>query len=283
MRHDFTSRLKRKALLSALVLSPTVAQGADFDSFGAAATELVAIETSKPDLIFELGLGVGTAPIYPGSTEYGMTVNPIIRVERLNIPGLIDIGGEKSAGGLRFGPSFAVQGERISSDHEQLLGLDDVDTTYEVGGRVGYEFIFSDVLSTELYGQARYAFGGAEGLVGEVGLDATARLTPQLEVVGGVYASMAGEDYVDTYFGVTAPEAIASGGRLDAYDPGAGVTAVGVKLAARYEFIPDTFFNASAEYSRLVADAADSPVVQLGTENQFVVGVGLSRRFSFNY
>ena len=283
MRHDVTTSLKRKALLSALVLSPSFAQAADFDSFGAAATELVGIETSKPDLIFDFGLGIGLAPNYPGSDEYGMTVNPIIRVERLNIPGLIDIGGEKSVGGLRFAPSFAVQGERISSDHEQLEGVDDVDTTYEIGGRVGYEFILGDALSTELYGQARYAFGGAEGFVGEVGLDATARLTPELEVIGGVFAGLAGDEYVDTYFGVTGPESAASGARLEAFDPGAGVTTVGVKLAARYEFIPDTFINASAQYSRLVGDVADSPIVQAGSEDQFVVGVGLSRRFSFSY
>ena len=66
MRHDFTTSLKRKALLSALVLSPSFAQAADFDSFGAAATELVGIETSEPDLIFDFGLGIGLARNYPG-------------------------------------------------------------------------------------------------------------------------------------------------------------------------------------------------------------------------
>ncbi|MDF2798106.1 MAG: hypothetical protein K0R85_850 [Devosia sp.] len=283
MRHDFTTGLMRKAVLGALVLCPTLAQAADFDAFGTAAPELVAIEPNKPDLIFELGLGVGAAPAFPGWDEYAATVSPIIRIERLHIPGVIDIGGTESEGGLRFAPSFAVQRERNSSDYEELAGLDDIDTTFEVGARIGYEFILSDVLSTEVYGQARYAFGGAEGFVGEVGLDATARLTPQFEVVGGVFASLAGDDYIDTYFGVSERESVATGGRLAAFDPSAGATAVGVKVAARYEFIPDTFLSASAEYSRLVGDAADSPVVDLGSEHQFAIGLGLSRRFSISY
>ena len=52
-------------------------------------------------------------------------------------------------------------------------------------------------------GEARYAFGGAEGLVGEIGLNAIARPTETLELSAGPFASLASDDYTDAYFGVT--------------------------------------------------------------------------------
>lgn len=230
--------------------------------------------------MFILGAGVGTAPVYEGASEYGLTFLPIIEVERFRIPGLLDIGGGPDVGGFNFAPSFSLVGERDSDEYDELTGLDDIDTTYALGARVGYEMIFDDVYRAELYGAARYAFGGAEGLIGEVGLDVTARLTPQLEITGGPVVAFATDDYMDTYFGVSATESAASGGAFPAYDPDGGIKSAGIKLEARYEFMTDTFINAKASYSHFVGDALDSPIVQAGSEHQFTIGLGLSRRFS---
>jgi outer membrane protein len=266
-----------------VMLCAPSAYAADFNQYGAAPAEFVAPQMDRPDLVIELGLSGGAAPTYMGSSELGATVSPIIRIERLNIPGVIDIDKSRSQGGFKFAPSIGVQAARTSADHPELTGLDDIDMTFELGGKVGYEFIFNDALSAEVYGEARYAFGGAEGLVGDVGVDVTARLTPQLEVVGGVSAALSDEGYTDTYYGVSGAESAASGGAFDAFDPTGGVTSVGIKVAAKYEFIPDTFFNANAEYRKLVGSAADSPIVQAGRDDQFIFGVGISRRFSLSY
>ena len=266
----------------ALLWTP-VSFGADFNDFASAPAELVAPVVDRPDLIFEAGLGGGVAPVYQGSKDFGGTFNPIFKLERLNIPGIIDIGGNQSAGGFTFAPSIAVQGARKASDHPELTGLTDLGMTFELGGKAGYEFDFTDALSAEFYGELRYAVGGAKGFTGGVGLDLTDKLTSQFELVGGVSADFADKDYMGTFFGVTAAESLASGGKFAAYDPAGGVKSVNAKLAAKYEFVPDTFLNASVEYRRLVGSAADSPIVKNGSDNQFLFGVGVSRRFSINY
>lgn len=267
--------------ISALSCAVSVTAGAaEFDSFGSAAPDLVAAAPVS-DFIFVLGLGLGIAPAYEGAAEYGMTFKPIVDVERLKIPGLLDIGGGRDLGGFSFAPSFSYAGARISADHAALAGLSNVEATYALGAKVGYEFLINDMLRAKVYGAARYAFGGAEGVIGEVGVDVTARLTPQLELVGGPVVNFASNGYMDKYFGVTAAESAATGGRLGTYDPAGGIKSAGIKLAARYEFVPDTFLNLDASYSAYVGDARMSPIVTSGSQHQFTVGLGLSHRFAF--
>ena len=258
---------------------PGTANAADFDNFGAAPADLVQIQPS-PNFAFELGASVGMAPVYEGASEYGAVFKPIIDVNRLKF-GFIDIGGDDTQGGFGFAPSISIASKRVAADHAALNGLDDVDATYALGARVGYEMVLNDFVSAEIFGAARWAFGGAEGLIGEAGVDVTAKLTPELEIVGGPVVNFASEDYMDTYFGVTSAESAATGGRLSAYDAGGGIKSVGVKIGARYEFIGDTFLNLDASYASFVGDARNSPIVQSGSENQFTVALGLSRKFSF--
>lgn len=271
------------AIAAVLTIPSGASYAAQFDAYGQAPVDLVAVD-ARHDVMIELGLGIGAAPAYEGASDYAMTFNPIINVERLNIPGLIDIGGNgKKAGGFKFAPSISIATERKSADFAALNGLNDVETTYALGARIGYEMVFVEGFSAELYGAARYAFGGAHGLIGEVGVDLTAKLTPELTIIGGPVMNFASDGYMDTYLGVTAAESLATGGRLSAFDPTGGIKSLGVKVAAKYEFVPDTFLNVNAAYSRYVGDALNSPIVKSGSENQFTVGVGLSRKFSFDY
>lgn len=272
----------RSHLLVTIAVGATFAGPAwasDFDSYGAAPAGFSPIQPTS-DFVVILGLGVGAAPTYEGASNYKMTFKPIIDIERLRW-GWIDIGGEKDRGGFNFSPSVGYEGERVSGDHAALRGLNNVDATYALGARIGYEYVFNDALSAEIYGAARYAFGGAKGLIGEAGVDITAKLTTQLEIIGGPVVSFASENYMDTYFGVTGAGSVATGGRLGAYDPKGGLKSAGIQLEARYEFITDTFVSLDASYTTYLGDARDSPIVKSGSEHNFTVGLGLARRFSF--
>lgn len=276
-------QLRALPALSALVLTAATgsALAESFNEFGSAATGLVAPEPD-PDFIFELG-GMGKIkPAYEGSSTYEFNLNPIISVERFRIPGLIDIGGDDDAG-FSFSPAADFVGERKSADYSELTGLDDVDATFALGAKVGYDFDVTEQVRAGVYGELLYGFGGSQGLLGEVGAEVTAKLTPELELAGGVSASFASESYMDAYFGVSVEEAARTGGRLAAYDPSGGIKSVSLDLSARYEFIPDTFFNLSGSYTHLLEDAASSPITQAGSERQFTVGLGISRRFSASY
>jgi MipA family protein len=255
-------------LASLLALQPGMSSAADptvIDEPVATASEI--------DLIIELGFGGRVQPDYEGSDNYGVSPFPVISLGYLNIPGLFEIGSQSpQGGGLSIGPSFGYISKRDAGDDDDL---DDVDATYEAGIRVGYEWT-----NAEIWGEARYAFGGAEGIVGELGANAIARPYEKLQLKAGPFATFASGNYMDSYFGVSQQESINTGLRLDAYDPEGGFKSVGLQTSARYEFHPDWFFNADASYSRLVGDASDSPIVEQGSENQFTFGLSISKRFS---
>lgn len=230
---------------------------------------------SDVDLVIELGIGGSVGTKYEGSDEILFLPSPIIDFGYLRIPGLFDIGSlEPEDGGLSFSPAFEFSGERKASDFDDLEGLEDVDATYQAGLGIGYEW-----RNAEVFGEARYAFGGAEGFVGEFGAKAILRPVETLELRAGPFATLASADYIDTYFGVTPEEAADTGFRLDPHDTDGGFKSVGVSGSARYEFRPDWFLNAEASYSRLVGDAGDSPIVDVGSQNQFTFELGISKRF----
>lgn len=228
------------------------------------------------DIVIELGAGGGILPDYEGSDTYRFSASPIISLGYLNIPGLPQIGSlDPQVGGLTLGPSFGYVEKR---DDDDLAGLDDVGATYQGGVRLGYEWTFAEV-----YGQVRYAVGGADGVVGEAGGNLIARPTSDLELKAGPVVSLASGGYMDAYFGVSAEESAKSGGKFDAYEAGGGVKSAGVAASARYEFRPDWFLNADASFSRLAGDAAKSPVVEeAGSKDQLTFGLGLSKRFSLD-
>ncbi len=268
--------MSSRALLSFAVLAMVAGSAAPVlaaDPYGLPPQAGAAVD-ERIDAVFELGAGVAVSPEYEGSDDYEASPWPILGLDYLSIPGLVTFGSiNPQGGGLSIGPSFGYNGER---DDDDLDGLDDVDATYEAGLKLGYEWE-----NAEIYGEARYAFGGADGFVGALGANAIARPSQALLLKAGPRATFASDDYMDTYFGVDPDEFVRSGGKFDAFEADGGFKSVGLEASARYEFAPTWFLNAEGSYMRLVGDAEDSPVVrEEGSEDQFTFGLGLSKRFS---
>ena len=262
------------SLLALVAAAPALA--ADMTSYDAPAE--APLVTTSTDLIIELGVGGRIQPEYEGSKDYEVSPFPIINLGYLNIPGVLELGSTSpQGGGLSIAPSFDYIGEREARDYDELRGLRDVDATYAAGIKLGYEWQYA-----EIYGAVRYAFGGAEGFMGEVGANLIARPTPELELKAGPVVSFASEDYMDTYFGVSNTESFNSGGRLGAYDPDGGFKSAGIAAAARYEFRPDWFLNADASWTSMIGDAKDSPIVRVGDSDQYTFGLGISKRFTLD-
>ncbi|MBO0902506.1 MipA/OmpV family protein [Jiella sonneratiae] len=266
-------------VVAALFASTALAGAADvvgpYDP-APAAPQPASFDYGDDDLVFELGIKGVVEPEFLGSNDYRVVPGAIFSVEYLNLPGIGSFGGPDGLG-LSIGPSFNYVGARKSSDHPELSGLDDVDATYEAGIKVSYEWQYAEV-----YGEARYAFGGAEGFVGNAGANLIARPTDTVTLKLGPTVSFASKGYMDDYFSVSAAEEIASGGKFQAYDAGGGFRTVGVAASARYEFSPDWFLNADASWDRLVGDAADSPIVKAGDKDQYSFTLGVSKRFSLD-
>lgn len=203
---------------------------------------------------------------------------PIINLERLYVPGFGQVmDGSVKTRGIGIYPSFSFNGERKASDSVALTGTQTIDWAAEIGFGVNYRY---DWLMG--FAEVRQGFGGHDGQVATLGLDLISQPTDRLELVWGPRVDWGSGDYMETYFGVTPAEAAASGGRLSAYSPSAGVTSVGVAVEANYAYTEKSTLHLNAGWDRFVGDAADSPIVNGGSENQFSIGAGVSYRFDFD-
>lgn len=228
------------------------------------------------DFIFEFGAGARLEPAYEGADEFTVTPFPIFDVEYLAIPGLFDLGSRDGQGiGFHFGPAFNYIEKRDSGAYDDLNGLGDVNASYQIGLGAGYEWEWA-----EIWGEARYSFGGAEGFAGEFGANLILRPSEEMRFKIGPFASLADNSYTEDYFSVSAFESANSGGKFDQFDADGGFKSFGVSAETRWEFSPDWFATLDASYARLVGDAASSPITEEGSKDQFTVGLGLSRRFS---
>ena len=235
--------------------------------------DLVRPESARTyDIELEVGAGAALRPAYEGARDYRFSPTGFFSLHYLWLPGLGEVKSGRPTEGFSFGPSFRYVRERDSSEYAALRGLDDVDAAFELGGRFAYTFgMFRPWVAV------RYGLGGHNGIVGEAGLDMILRPTPVTELTFGPRTSFANREYMQTYLGVTPLESATSG--LAPYAPGGGFKGVGAEATGRYQFTPQWAVIGSVTYERLIGDAADSPIVQAGDDDQFVVKLGLSYRF----
>lgn len=233
--------------------------------------------THGKELIIDLGVGGRMQPKYAGAEGYLLAPFPIVQISYLRIAGLGTLADTSSAG-LFFYPSFGFIGERSASDDADLTGLNTVDWAFEFGAGVG---VRNDYFRA--FVEARRGFNGHNGFVGELGIDAIIHPMEKVTLRAGPRLGLADNDYMRTYFGVTAAEAAASGGALAQYTPSGGIKDIGIEATASYAWTQNTSLHLEGGYRRLMADAASSPIVKRGTENQFSVGLGISHRFSFDF
>ena len=247
------------AFASLALLSPAMAQQPSSDwIFG----------SNGEDLVLELGAGARVLPAYEGADSFDIEAWPIIRPQFVRIPRLGTFGGG-SDGGFSFRPSFRFVDERDASDYSDLTGLGDVDWAFEAGATIGYRYGLLEGFAT-----LRRGFGGHEGFVAELGLNAVLEPTPQLDLSLGPRLHLATDDYLDTYFGVSAAEAAASG--YPAFDPDGWLKGAGFEAEGRYALSRHWAIRGEAGYERLLGDAADSPITGAGSKNQFSAALGLT-------
>ena len=225
------------------------------------------------DIVLEIGGGAHLRPVYEGSKDYDVAPTGFATVHYFWLPGFgVLKNGRANNDGFSFGPSFRYVSKRESGDHAELRGLNDIDAAFELGGKFAYTFgMFRPWLAV------RHGFGGHDGIVGEAGLDLVMRPTAATEVTFGPRASFADGNYMRTYFGVTPAESVVSG--LATYQPAGGVKGVGAEVGVRYDLSAEWAVIGSATYEKLLADAADSPIVAMGDEDQFTAKLGLSYKF----
>ena len=234
-----------------------------------------------------VGAGGLLAPTYEGDDAYRLSVLPNIQVaygDTLFASVQDGIGYRViNTDYLRAGPiarikfsrdadgdqPFAVTGD----DSTDLVGLRDVDTSFELGGFVEYE-----IAGVTLSAEARQAVSGHKGFVADLGVKWSGRAAlfgPPVIWSAGPRVRLVSDDFNDAYFGVDPGASVASG--LPVYNAEGGVHSYGIGATAIMPISNTWTAAVFAGYDKLVGDAGDSPLVQLrGSEDQATLGVLLS-------
>jgi outer membrane scaffolding protein for murein synthesis (MipA/OmpV family) len=222
-----------------------------------------------------LGLGAEIAPDYFGASDMSPALTGAFSLQRFVLPGGFGIGSESA---LPTDPGFGPRGafrfvsSRDASANPELRGLDDIDYAVELG--LG---LFQITERSRIYGEVRRGFGGHEGWVAELGVDAILRPTDRLVLTAGPRAHWGDDEFVGTYFGVTPAEAARSS--YTTYSADGGLVSLGVELNARYDFQNGWGLHGTLGWRQLQGDAAHSPITEAGSADQFGARLIVTRSF----
>ncbi|WP_085905519.1 MipA/OmpV family protein [Kiloniella majae] len=231
----------------------------------------------------ELGAIGGFSPDYEGSDDY----------EVMGLPYVHAAWNDTVILTMRDGPGIYLQHEiwddfsakagiryefgRDENDNDALEGLGDLDVGAVAVGALAYEygpFEFSAELVSDLTGDR-------EGTKATFVADYRVMV---LENKGrfsfGPSITWADDNYMENTFGINATQAAASRNNYAIYDAEGGIKDVGLNASFSYALTENISLLATGGYSRLLGDAADSPIVDdEGSANQFNSMLGLIYRW----
>jgi outer membrane protein len=229
---------------------------------------------------WQVGGFVFVTPKYEGAKDYEVLGVPFIAPVGLEDSGRVQFRGADDlrfrlieAYGFEAGPLAGWRFDRDDNDAFRLRGLGDVDGGLVLGGYAAYALGPIKPFVSYHYGVT----GDDTGALVRFGAETKAPLGAGVSVTATAGATYADDDYMDAYFSVTPGQSAASLANLDAYDAEAGIKDVFVGFTGDVPLSGPWSLKLAGRYSRLVGDAADSPIVE--SENQFFGGIGLSYRF----
>lgn len=275
------SRKLRLALLATVFAAGGFVSAQAADLFSPPPVEPVK-PSAQEDWYLTLGASGQVEPTYPGADNYEFRpglVFSIRKASQLNVFRSVDDNPSVAlfdTGTFRIGAVGRLDWGRNADDAFVLTGLGDVDMSVEAGAFA--EWYVTDWFRTRA--ELRYGFGGFEGIRGMLGADV---ILPygQWRVAVGPRLTYGGSGYMETYFGVSAQQAVVAnllGNPLPVYTAGAGFDLVGATAQVTYNFRNGFEAGVFGTYGRLIGDAASSPLTS--DENQFMAGLSLSYTFN---
>lgn len=238
--------------------------------------------TAQAENVYLLSLAGGVTPRYEGSRDYRPIAIPIIAAEFDNGVFLNPLEGlgyrTQFAHGVYGSVALGYDDGRSDEDRyllpgsDHLKGMGDIPGStlvlLQVGVRLAGDLSLSATLDQPITETRR-------GLGARVDLAAPVWSTPsnQIALTGSVHAGS--DRYAQTFFGVTDRQAANS--RFDAYSPRGGVDSLRLAIDWTHVFTPHWMMKTTGGVSRLVGDAADSPIVQ--SKENYLAMTALVYRF----
>lgn len=259
-------------------------------------------DTVSPDLpdaeqagnTFTIGLGAATTADYEGADENKFIPGGFIRGKVGNISfttrGLslyVDVISSGSSGiDWDLGPIIGVRLNRTGDVKDSVVDkLPELDTAIEVGGFAGISFngLTNPYDSLSLRVDYITDVGGAHGSsIISPNVDFSTPLSRTLFIGANFGLEFAGDGYADYYFSVSPADSIASG--LPVYEADGGMKNWKAGLLLNQSLSGDLRHGwsifAAGNYSRLVGDFADSPIVDIrGSASQWFGALGVGYTF----
>ncbi len=183
---------------------------------------------------------------------------------------------------FNFGPVLNYRfGRDDDVENNAVARLDEVDDSFEAGlfarmnfrpntttrHRAGIEASFRQDISD-----------GHEGFLFTIGADYSTPIGERGDLGVDLSTTYASDDYMQSFFGVNAAGSARSG--LRRFDAEGGFKDVSLAISPSYAFTESWGLFGRFQYSELLGDASDSPVVDdAGDSSQFFAGLGVSYRF----
>jgi MipA family protein len=232
-----------------------------------------------------LGAGAGAAPDYEGSDDYELVPLWNLRVANLYHPNtFVQVIGPRLRSNFlpsdhwRLGLSGQFIKERDDVENDQVDALEKVDPSVMLGVLAGYDFLADPRQHLMLEVDARQDVANDNGFLASVRGLYGSRLTERWRFDASVGSTWASEDYMSSYFGIDAADAARSG--LDQFSADEGFKDVSFGGGLSYRLFERLSVSVLANYTRLIDDAEDSPVVDdAGDENQFFGGALVNYTF----
>lgn len=238
------------------------------------AWHLNAAAGERGDWDIRIGMGVKYDAKYEGSDEMKARVLPLVDItwkDRVFLNPRSGLGVHLyDDHGLTVSVGVGYVFARDESDSDDLRGMGDIDETSAANLIVEYDA----GLLKPYVGVSRH-LGGSEGTLvkaGVTGLVPFALLTGGMNPQGtgeggrkgpvlrlGASAAWADGDYTESYFGVNSSQSSNSG--YARHNPSSGFKSVDFEVGVIYLFAGNWAVNAHVGYSRLLGNAADSPIV----------------------
>ncbi len=251
-----------------------------------AAVAVLAVGRPAEATDYTVGLGVGFAPDYDGSDDYKGVPTWRFSANNLYHPDTnITLAGPAlrsnfvASPHLRAGVSGLYVPKRDDVDDKAVDRMKSTDSSLLLGGIFGWDFLLQPAADLTAALDLRYDVANGNGYLITPRLTYSNRLPDSRYSIGAeLFSNWASDDYMSEYFGVSASDAARSG--LNRDNPNAGFKDVGLALNVNYRITDHWSTTLLGSYTRLLGDAADSPIVDdRGNANQFFGGVTINYRF----
>lgn len=237
-----------------------------------------------------VGLGAQSAPRYEGAGSRKVSALPVLQVEWSNgifISGMSAGMHLSRSPTVEYGPLLAVQpgrdesgtsvevggvgmngligpaspGEKAMMMTGRLAGMDEIGARLQLGGFYNLYLNPQWRLTSSLLVGAGRDHDGARMELGVQRLALAASSQHRVSLTAGI--GLVNRQYNETYFGVTATEAMRS--RFGAYQPGGGLQDVHAGVRWNWVLSPSWMLTSNLQAKRLLGDASHSPLTQRST------------------